>query len=128
MDENCYDPDDFGVAEDLTSEKVLEAFLSPKKNPNTKKIFWTNKTLPNVGRQRACDVLPRTPQPLTLLPLAPGIDSINDAFQIFFPDQMAQLTVGKPNTQIKHVKNNLPAYYNKSDKSTFIISLDQREF
>ena len=43
LDKNCYDPHDFDVAEDLAREKVLEAFLGPKKNPNTKKILWTNK-------------------------------------------------------------------------------------
>ena len=43
LDKNCYDPHDFGVAKDLASEKVLEAFLGPKKNPNNKKILWTNK-------------------------------------------------------------------------------------
>ena len=110
LDEHYYDPHDFGVAEDLASEKVLEAFLGPKKNRNIKKIFWTNKKPPNGGRQRACDVLPRTTQPSTLLPVASGIDSINDAFQILFPDQMVQLIVDKTNTKIQHVKDNLPAY------------------
>ena len=128
LDENCYDRHDFGVAEDLPSEKVLQVFLSPKKKYNTKKIFCTNKKLPNASRQRACDVLPRTPQPLTLLPLASGIDSSNDAFKILFPDQMVQLIVDKINTKIKHIKDNLPAYYNKSDKITFIRPFDQREF
>ena len=74
LDENYRDPHDFGVAEDLASEKFLETFLGPKKNPNTKKIFWTNKKPPNVSRQRACDVLPRTPQTSALLPLPSGID------------------------------------------------------
>ena len=43
LDKNYYDPHDFDVAEDLAIEKVLEAFLGPKKNPNTKKILWTKK-------------------------------------------------------------------------------------
>ena len=93
LDENCYDPHDFGVAEDLAREKVLGAFLGPKKNPNTKNIFWANKKPPYAGRQRACDVLPRTTQPSTLLPFASGIDSMSDAFQILFPDQMVQLII-----------------------------------
>ena len=88
LDGNCYDPHDFGVAEDLA-----RAFLGPKKNPNTKNIFWTNKKPSNAGRQRACDVLPRTPQPSALLPFASGIDSISDAFQILFLDQMVQLII-----------------------------------
>ena len=125
--ENCYDPHDFGVAEDLAFKKVLETFLDPKKNTNTKKIFWTIKKLPNAYRQRACDVLPRTPLPSKLLPLASGIGFIIDAFKILFPDQMVQLIVDKANTKLQHVKRNLPAYYNKSNKNTFICLLDQRK-
>ena len=61
LDKSCYDPHDFGNADDLASEKVLEAFLGPKKNLNTNKIFRANKRPPNDGCQRACDVLPHTP-------------------------------------------------------------------
>ena len=50
LDENCYDLQDFGAAENLAIEKVLEVFLGPTKNSNTKKIFWTNKKPPNAGR------------------------------------------------------------------------------
>ena len=102
LDENCYDPHDFGVAEDLASEKVLKGFLGPKKNPNTKKNFWANKKPPNAGRQGVRDS--RTPQPLARLPLASDINSINDAFQILISDQMVQLIVDKTNTRIHHVK------------------------
>lgn len=109
-------------------QKASEAFLGPKKNPNTKKIFWTNKKPPNADRKRACDVLASTPQPSTLLPFASGIDSLNDTSQISFPDQMVQLFVDKTNTKIQHIKNNLPTYYSKSDKNTVIQPLDQREF
>ena len=41
---------------------------------------------------------------------------------------MVQLINYKTKTKIQHVKDNLPAYYNKSDKNTFILLLDQREF
>ena len=119
LDENCYYPHDFGVP---------ETFVGLKKNPNTKKIFWTNKNPPNASCQRACDVLPLISQLLTLLPLVSGFNSINDALQILFPDQMVQLIVEKTNTKIQNVKDDLPAYYNKSDKSTFIRPLDQCEF
>ena len=40
---------------------------------------------------------------------------------------MVQLIVDKANTKIQRVKHNLPAYYNKSNKNTFICPLDQRE-
>ena len=46
LDKNCYDPHDFGVAEDLASEKRLEVFLGPKKNSNTKKIFGQTNICP----------------------------------------------------------------------------------
>ena len=123
LDESCYDPHDFDVAEDFASEKVLEAYLGPKKNSNTKKTFSTYKKPPNAGRQRACDVLSRIPQPWTPLTLTSGIDSINDAFNILFPDQMIQLIVDTTNTKIQHVKDNLPAYYNKSDNNTLFALL-----
>ena len=51
---------------------------------------------------------------------------LHDVFKISFPDQKVQLIVD--NTNIQHVKDILPAYYNKSDKNTFISSLDQGEF
>ena len=41
---------------------------------------------------------------------------------------MVQLIVEKTNTKIQNVKDDLPAYYNKSDKSTFIRPVDQCEF
>ena len=84
LDENCYDPHDFGVAEDLASEKVLETFLDPKKNPNTKKIFCTIRKLSNACRQKACDVLPRTPLPSKLFPLASGIVSSSMHLRFYF--------------------------------------------
>ena len=40
---------------------------------------------------------------------------------------MVQLIFNKTNTKIQHVKDNVPAYYNKSNKNTFICPLDQRE-
>ena len=46
LDKNCYDFHYFGFAKDLGSEKALEAFLSPKKNPNTKKNFGKTKNHP----------------------------------------------------------------------------------
>ena len=46
LDKNCYDFNYFGFAKDLGSEKALEAFLSPKKNPNTKKNFGKTKNRP----------------------------------------------------------------------------------
>ena len=99
--------------------KKFDKFFLVQKNLDTKNVFWTNKKLPNAARQGACDVVLRTPQPLILLSLASGIDSINDALKILFPDQMVQLIVGKTNTKIQHVNDNFPAYYNKSDKKYF---------
>ena len=125
LDENCYDPHDFAVVENPKNETVLTGFSGSKKNPKTKKIFWTNKKPQNAGRQRACDILPRSPKPSTLLSL--GIDTIVDAFHMLFPDEMVQLIVSNTNAKIQHIKDNLLPYYNRSDKNTFIRSLDQHE-
>lgn len=126
-DENCYEPHDFAVVEDPKNETDLTGFLGPKKNLKTKKIFWMNKKPQNAGHQRACHILPRSPKPSTLLSLASGINTMVDAFHVLFEDEMVQLIVSNTNAKIQHIKDNLPPYYNRSDKSTFRCPLDQRE-
>ena len=86
-----------------------------------------NKKPQNAGHQRACHILPRSPKPSTLLSLASGIDTMVDAFHVLFEDEMVQLIVSNTNAKIQHIKDNLPPYYNRSDKSTFRCPLDQRE-
>ena len=40
---------------------------------------------------------------------------------------MVQLIISNSNAKIQHIKDNLPWYYNRSDKNPFIRHLDQRE-
>ena len=43
LDPNCFDPLDFGIIDAEEHETVLKGYLSPKKNPATETIFWSNK-------------------------------------------------------------------------------------
>lgn len=108
LDETCYEKHNFGMVEDKDKATVLTGYLGPKKKPTTRKIFWTNAMPNTVGQHRSCDVLPRAPNPLTLLPIASDIDSITDAFHVLFPIEMVELIVKHTNTKIQHVLDNLP--------------------
>ena len=62
LDANCFDPHYFGTVDDEEHETVLTGYLGPKKNPATETILWSNKKQERVGRERSCDILPRSPQ------------------------------------------------------------------
>ena len=128
LDENCFDPHDFGTVVEDENEVILTGYLGPKKNPNTPKIFWTNKVPTTVGRQRSCDILPRNPTAATVLPLAANVNTITDAFHVLFHTEMVQLIINRTNAKIEYVRDNLPPYYNKSNKNCFVYPLDEREF
>ena len=81
----------------------------------------------NARHQRACDVSPQSPKPSALLLLTSGIHTIADAYHALFPDEMGQLIISNTNAKIQHIKDNLPWYYNRSDKNPFIRHLDERE-
>ena len=119
LDENFYDPDDFAVVEDPKNETVLTGLLGPKKNPKTKKIFWTNKKPQNAKRLRPYGFLSQSPKPSTILSLASRINTMVDAFHVLFTDEIVQLIASNSNAKIQHIKGNLPPYYNRSDNNTF---------
>ena len=106
----------------------MTGYLGPKKNPPTETIFWSNKKPERVGRQRSCDILPRSPQPSTLLPPAPGIESIRDAFHVLFTDEMTELVINNTNDKIRHIKENFPPHFVESNKNAYVRLLDQEEF
>ena len=111
LDPNCFDPHDFGTVDDEEHETVLTGYLGPKKNPSTEIILWSNKKPEKVGGQRSCDILPRSPQPSTLLLPAFGIGSITDAFHVLFTDEMTELVINNTNDKIRHIKENLPPHF-----------------
>ena len=128
LDETCYDKHNFGMVENDDEAVILTGYLGPKKNPKTEKVFWTNSMPSNSGRQRSCDILPSAPVPATLLPLAAGIESVSDAFHVLFPVDMVELIVKHTNSRIQHVQDNLPEYYARTNKNTYIRPLTHREF
>lgn len=127
LNENCYDAHDFRLVENDNDETTLTGYLGPKTNPNTQKIFWTNKNPQNTGRQKSCDILPTTPKPTTILPLASGFSTITDAFCVLFSDGMVEHIINHTNAKIQDIKDKLPSHYNKTDKNTFIRPISQRE-
>ena len=107
LDPNCFDPHDFGTDDDEEHETVLTGYLGPKKNSATETVLWSNKKPEKVGRQRNCDILPRSSHPSTLLPPASGIESIRDAFHVLFTDEITELVINNTNDKIRHIKENL---------------------
>ena len=128
LDETCYDKHNFGMVENEAEAVILTGYLGPKKHPKTEKIFWANSMPNNSGRQRSCDILPRALGPATLLPLAAGIESVSDAFHVLFPVDMVELIVKHTNSRIQHVQDNLPEYYARTNKNTYIRPLTHCEF
>ena len=128
LDETCYDKHNFGMVENDDEAVILTGYLGPKKNRKTETVFWTNSMPNNSGRQRSCDILPRAPAPATLLPLAAGIESVSHAFHVLFPVDMVELIVKHTNSRIQHVQDNLPEYYVRTNKNTYIRPLTHREF
>ena len=128
LDPNCFDPHDFGTVDDEEHETVLTGYLGPKKNLATETILWSNKKPERVGRQRSCDILPRSPKPSTLLPPASGTESIRGAFHVLFTDEMTELVINNTNDKIRHIKENFPPHFFESNKNTCVRLLDQEEF
>ena len=128
LDSNCFDPHDFGTVDEKEHETVLTGYSGPKKNPTTETVLWSNKKPERVGRQRSCDILPRGPQPSTLLPPASGIESMRDTFHVLFTDEMTELVINNTNNKIRHIKENLPLHFVESNKNTYVRLLDQEEF
>ena len=104
LDPNCFDPNDFGTVDEEEHETVLTGYLGLKKNPETETILWSNEKAERVGRQRSCDILQRSPQPPMLLPPAPGIEIIRDAFHVLFTDETTELVINNTNHKIRHIK------------------------
>ena len=70
----------------------MTGYVGPKTNKNTKAITWTSD-FPTRGRQSACDIINIEDNPGTLLGAARNIDTIEDAFNLLFDDQMLDLLV-----------------------------------
>jgi len=57
-----------------------------------------------------------------------GIESVSGAFHVLFPADMVELFVKHTNSRIQHVQDNLPEYYARTNKNTYIRPLTHREF
>ena len=128
LDPNCFDPLEFSTVDDEEHKTVLTDYLGPKKNPGTETILWSNKKPERVGRQRSCDILPRSPQTSTLLPPASGIESIRDVFHVLFTDEMTDLLINNTNDKIRHIKENHLSHFVESNKNTYVQLLTTKSF
>ena len=127
LDPNCFDPNDFGTIDDEEHETVLTDYLVPMKNPATETILWSNNKPERVGQQRRCDVLPRSPQPSTLLLPVSGTENIRDAFYFLFTDEMTELVINNTNDKIRQIKENLQPHFVESNKKyLFPVTLPRR--
>ena len=93
------DPDNYDEITYLTKDGRWETFvgnLGPKSNKATEKFFWSSDAPSCSGRQRQCDIIPGGKQSI-LLGRAKHIETIEDAFDLLFDEEMFSLTESKIN-------------------------------
>ena len=89
--------------------ETLTGYLGPKTNKNTKTVTWTSD-FPTQGSQRACDIINIGDNLGTLLGAARNIDTIEDAFNLLFDDQMLDLLVIETNDFIERKLQTLQSF------------------
>ena len=98
LNEECYD--DIHCINGKGQWARLTGYLGPKTNKNTKTVTWTSD-FPTQGTQRDSDIINIEDNPGTLLGAARNTDTIDDAFNLLFDDQMLDLLVRKTNDFIE---------------------------
>ena len=80
--------------------EIFVGYLRPKSNKAAEKIFWSSDVLSCSGRQRQCDIIPSGKLSI-LLERAKHIETIEDAFDLLFDEEMFSLIESKVNEKIK---------------------------
>ena len=104
-------------------------YLGPKNNKNTKTLTWGSDYPPVVGRQHVCDTI--TGPTSCLLPNTKALEilSSDDAFHLFFDDNIMDRILNKTNKKIQGTIRNLQTKetFRKSDKYSWIKETDKIE-
>ena len=101
--DSALDPHNYDEITHLNKDGCWETFvgyLGPKSNKAIEKIFWSSDVLSCFGRQRQCDIIPDGKH-WVLLGRAKHIETIKDAFDLLFDEEIFFLIESKTNEKIR---------------------------
>ena len=101
--DSALDPDNYDEITYRNKDGCWETFvgyLGPKSNKATENIFWSNDVPSFSGRQRQYDIIPGGNHAI-LLGRAKHIETIEDAFDLLFDEEMFSLIESKTNEKIR---------------------------
>ena len=109
----------------MNKDGVLEelcGYLGPKKDKNTKKIWWSLEHPVATGRQRKCDTISGRISCLAPKSRANNIENIEDTFHLYFDNDIMDKIVDCTNTTINETIARLQRSnnFNESSKYTWV--------
>ena len=109
----------------MNKDGVLEelcGYLGPKKDKNTKKIWWSSEHPVATGRQRKCDTISGRISCLAPNSRANNIENIEDTFHLYFDNDIMDKIVDCTNTRINETIACLQQSdnFNESSKYTWV--------
>ena len=99
--------------------QTYTGYLGPKSKATTEKLYWSNEPVHVARRQRSCDIIKGAP-PTSRVGLAKIVKSEEEAFNLFFDDNIINLIVSETNKHIDNIISNLPEHISSSDKYPYI--------
>ena len=116
----------------MNKDGVLEepcGYLGPKKDKNTKKIWWSSKHPVANGRQWKCDTISGRTSCLAPDSRANNIENIEDTFHLYFDNDIMDKIVDCTNTRINETIARLQRSdnFNESSKYSWVKKTDRVE-
>ena len=116
----------------MNKDGVLEepcGYLGPKKDKNTKKIWWSSKHPVANGRQWKCDTISGRTSCLGPDSRANNIENIEDTFHLYFDNDIMDRIVDCTNTRINETIARLQRSdnFNESSKYSWVKKTDRVE-
>ena len=122
INEQSYD--DLHYVNRQGNRDTLTGYLGPKSSKNTETIHWRSN--PNLrGRQRSWDIINIDDIPGSVDGLARDIETIENAFDLLFDDEMFTLMVTQTNMNIEDKIRKLQIF--ESSKYTYLKTTDAFE-
>ena len=102
--------------------KDLCGYLDPKKDKNTKKIWWSSEHPVATGRQRECNTTSGSMGCLAPNFRANNIENIKDTFHLYFDNDIMDKIIDCTNTRINKTISRLQRSdnFNESSKYTWV--------
>ena len=128
LDENSFKEIAVCMNEDGVLEE-LSGYLGPKKDKNTKKIWWSSEHPVATGRQRKCDTISDRISFLAPNSRANNIENIEDTFHLYFDNDIMDKIIDCTNTKINETIARLQRSdnFNESSKYSWVKKTDRVE-